>query len=332
MSMHLNEVIKNFFRDKHILITGSSGYIASRLVDYLGTIDCAITRMSRKKLPALNTNATIIDVCEDLSAFLHWETLLKSVDIVFHLAAQTAIKAADDNPALDADINITPTIRLLDAAKKLGGKIIIAASSATAFGLSDQLPVSEKMPDAPCSIYDLHKIMVENYLHFFVKKNWVRGTALRLSNVYGPGVKSSDASRSVLNQIAQKSVNGEAIFYINHGEFLRDYIFLDDVVMAFLYAATYNENLSQPYYLIGSGVGITLKTAFKTVIDTVQKEKNVSTTLQNKIVTNAPPIDERQFIANSTLFSSVTGWQPQINFQEGVKRLVLSCQPDAASL
>ncbi|EKD77388.1 MAG: NAD-dependent epimerase/dehydratase [uncultured bacterium] len=314
-----------FYEKKRILVTGAGGYIGTRLIDCLSEVNCNLARFSRKMLsPKINSSALIEDVRGDLAAFDDWEKIIRDVDVIFHLAAQTGVQQADDHPVQDAEINVIGTLKLLEAAKKYPKKIIIAASSATSAGLQEKLPIDENAIDVPTSLYDLHKIMTEQYIHLFRKKNWVQGTCLRLSNVYGPGVKSSDHSRGVLNQIVRTVLQKKDIYVVNGGNFLRDYIYIDDVVQAFLLSAMCAWKLEKPYYFIGTGVGTTVRAAFQTVIDVVKSETNISVNLLNKEMRNASPIDQRNFVANSSAFSALTTWKPSVNLTEGIRRLIQS--------
>lgn len=107
-------------------------------------------------------------------------------DIIYHEAAQTMVPASIDNPYLDADINISGMLRVLEAARKTDVQKIIFSSSAAVYGDNPALPLTENLIPAPSSFYGLTKWMTEKYLALYHKIYELSYTVLRYSNVYGP--------------------------------------------------------------------------------------------------------------------------------------------------
>lgn len=312
------------YQDKTILVTGASGYLGSRFVQSLLSTDCHIVRISRKKCdPILKSVAKITDIQADFSTFDDWPSVLKPVDTIFHFAAQTGIAFADNNPLQDAQTNVIGTLKILEAAKQLGNKVIIFASAATVCGLQNNIKISETAIDHPATLYDFNKWINENYIRYFCEKKWIRGVSLRLANVYGPGVKSSEMSRGVLNQVIKNALLGKDPVTYCGGEFTRDYIYIDDVVNAFLAAGACIDQLNGKHFVIGSGVGTTLKDTFSMVIDCVKQKTGLSLHLQNLELPNGlSAIDSRHFIADSTAFSSIANWHPIVSLQQGIDAVI----------
>lgn len=312
------------YENKRILITGAGGYIGNHLVEALSSINCHIVRFSRKKLTQKNDCiATVEDIQADLTEFNDWDRLLANVDYIFHLAAQTGVKVANDFPVKDAEINIVGLLKILEAAKKHGNKNLILAGTATEYGIQKILPVNEEALDAPVTLYDLNKLIAEKYVKYFCDNNWVRGTCLRLTNVYGPGTQSSDNSRGILNQVIRNALTGKEIVTLGGGEFIRDYIYISDVVAAFLLAGAHIKNLHQSHYLIGSGKGTTIKKVFEWVAQCVKKKTGIEVPQSNRNVPgDLSPIDCRHFIADSSAFYRATGWEPHYSLQQGITQTI----------
>ena len=312
------------YQDKTILVTGASGYLGSRVVQSLLDTNCNIIRIARKKCdPVLKSTAKITDIQADFSSFDDWINVLKPVDFIFHFAAQTGIAVADNDPVQDAQTNVIGTLKILEAAKQLGNKVIIFASAATVCGLQDNINISEAAIDHPATLYDFNKLINENYIRYFCNKKWLRGVSLRLANVYGPGVKSSESSRGVLNQVIKNALIGKDPATYCGGEFTRDYIYIDDVVHAFIAAGVYVDQLNGKHFVIGSGVGTTIKKTFSMVIDRVKEKTGKSLHLQNVELPNGlSAIDSRDFIADSTAFSLITDWHPTVSLQQGIDAVI----------
>jgi len=153
----------------------------------------------------------------------------------------------------------------------------------------------------------------------------VKGATLRLANVYGPGPASNSADRGVLNLMIHRALQGEILTIFGQGNYLRDYIFVDDVVLAFLEAAANIEAITGKSFIIGSGEGHTIAEAFQLVKERVELITCKSVSLINV----APPlnlaqIETRNFVANSLLFKGLTGWHPQYSLIEGIDRTIRS--------
>ena len=311
----------SYFEGKRIVITGASGYLASNLVYRLQDSRCTIVRLSRKEnLPPIDGKADVIDIAGDICERDTWEQVMKNVNIVYHFAAQTSVYVAHDNPLADWLINVAPMLHLLETCReKHEQPVVIFSGTVTEVGIPKSLPVDETHDDQPVTIYDLHKLMAENYLKYYAGQGTVQGTILRLANVYGPGPKSSSADRAVINMMMRKALKGEALTIYGTGEYLRDYIFVEDVISAFLKAPACIEHLNGKHFVLGSGEGVTIARAFTFMAErvTLKIGKQISVEYIAPPAAQSP-IEARNFVADTQQFASATGWQAQYSLIDGI--------------
>lgn len=312
----------DFYRDKHLLVTGGSGFLATNLVEALGDTKCLIRRLSRNssRLAPVRGSARLEDMTGDIAGRDAWERALEGIDVVFHFAAQTSVYTANEDPLADLSDNVLPILHMLETCrgKKLH-PIVLFSGTVTEAGIAERLPVDENQKDNPVTVYDLHKLTAENYLKYYTKQSIVKGAVLRLSNVYGPGPKSSGADRGVLNGMIGKALRGETLTIYGHGNYVRDYVYVRDVVNAFLEAGAVIDRLNGSHFVIGSGEGHTIAETVDMVAKHVEKKLGRHVPVVN-IDPPHPlsPIEERNFIADTGKFSLATGWNASTSIEEGI--------------
>jgi UDP-glucose 4-epimerase len=321
-----NKEVRTCCAGKRILVTGGAGYLAGSLVDLLKDADCHITRLGRseEKFTPVRGVARIEDFVGDVRERAVWERALKSVDIVFHFAAQTSVYVANKDARADLEANVVPMLHLLEVCRRNDlHPIVLFSGTVTEAGIPQRLPVDESHPDHPVTVYDLHKLMAENYLKYYVSQGLVRGATLRLANVFGPGPKSSSADRGVLNTMIRTALAGEAITVYGQGEQLRDYVYVEDVARAFVLAAASIARTDGLHFVIGSGEGHTIAEAMRIVSQRVAKKTGIEVPL---VHVDPPqpqsPIEARNFVADTTLFSKSTGWHTRFLLAEGIDRTI----------
>jgi nucleoside-diphosphate-sugar epimerase len=315
-----------FFKNKTVLFTGSSGYIASCMTAALSSINCRLVRLTRNaaRLHPVSGAFQVNDIEVDITSDCDWSRILDGVNIVFHLASQTSVATADQDPARDFLVNVKPLMDILNACTVNGYRpVIVFAGTTTEIGIPHNLPVSENHYEAPITIYDIHKLVAEKYLKFHAGAGRIRGCTLRLSNVYGPGPKSSSADRGILNLMIRKALNGESLTLYGNGEQVRDYIYIDDAANAFFHAAVHIGKADGRHFVIGSGTGHTIAEAFRIVAERVAAK----TGRKVEVIHITPPgglspIETRNFFADITEFSAATGWIPRYPLAEGVDRTI----------
>jgi UDP-glucose 4-epimerase len=312
--------LKNSYEGTVVLVTGGSGYIGSALIDQLKKFNCQIIRTSRTKLIPIDG---VQDKTLDLTSKDSWIEIISSADVVFHLAGNTSIPFAEKNVDSSLMSNLIPIANLIDASKKLKCcPKVIFASTATVYGMIDIQPVSEEVIPKPVSIYDLHKLYAEQYLTMANNQGLLSAKSLRLANVYGPSLSESHSEdRGILSRITKACMQGHTIDAYGGGNYLRDYIYIDDVVDAFLCSGI----ADSPYTVlnVASGIGTTVKEVFEMIAGEVEKSTGISA---NIVDTSWPQniniIETRNFIASNKKLKSMLGWKVNVPLKIGIQRLV----------
>ena len=320
--------LSKFYSKKRILITGASGYIAWNLIRQLAEFNCTIICFSRNteriEKQSAKANFEFIETSyQDGNSF---KAAVKNVDIIYHLASQTSVYEAEKNPMADFEANVRPMQLLLEACRKEKNcPIIIFSGTSTQCGMPEKLPVDESIPDKPITTYDFHKLQAENWLKFYTRQGWVEGVSFRLTNVYGPGPKSSSSDRGILNLMIKKALNGEDLTVYGKGEYIRDYVYIDDVVSAFL-TALYNINdLKGKHFILGSGEGSTIHETIVLMGELV----TLKTGNKVNVINVQPPsgllqIEFRDFVSDMSTFSLLTGFKPRFMLREGIGKTIES--------
>lgn len=298
-----------FYKNKTVLVTGSSGYIGSALIASLKKLPCQVIALTHGS---------------DIRNRRTWREFVNRVDTIFHLAAQTSAAYAADHPIRDLTTNLIPIVHLLELCQKYSWRpAILLAGTVTQVGLTKKIPVNESFPDKPCTVYDINKLAAEKYLQYYSSQLGGRAVTLRLANVYGPGPASGSSDRGVVNSMVRKAIGREPLTIYGTGTSIRDYIYIDDTVSAFLVAAASPDRTNGKYYIVGTGIGHSIKQMAETVRETVAKHTGFTTKIVYKPwPKNTRPIEKRNFIAGSRSFTRDTGWRAKVNFTTGIDRTV----------
>ena len=304
-------------------VIGASGYIGSKLVNKLTDSGCNVIRSSRRDTI---TNGDSEFVMAELDSLDFWLNIVEKSDVIIHLAGNTSINVANDNPALDLNSSVFPIYRLIEACKILRKRPrVVFASTVTAYGFTDNLPVSEATAENPESFYDLHKFFVERQLVLATKLNICDGVSLRLANVYGPSSANSSANdRGILNKIIGLALAGDIVSLYGGGNYIRDYIYIDDVVDAFILASISSKSAGEVFN-VGSGVGTSVRDAFNAVTQEVYRQTNKIIEMKDMPwPENSPKIDMRNFTASIKKAHTCLGWSPKVSLQTGIATTVKS--------
>jgi len=239
---------------RHVLVTGGAGFIGSHLVDAFlerGDRVSIIDNLSTGDLRNLNPKAEFheADLREERTI-----ELVRSLkpDLISHHAAQIDVRHSVADPAIDAEINIVATIRLLQASLDCGVKRFVFASTGGAiYGEPITTPQNEEHPAHPLSPYGCAKLAVEHYMHYFREIHGLSAIALRYANIYGPR-QNSKGEAGVIAIFADRLLRGDDVTINGDGEQTRDYVFVADVVRANM-AVCDDLSLAGPFN-VGTGI------------------------------------------------------------------------------
>jgi nucleoside-diphosphate-sugar epimerase len=318
--------LSEFYHNKCVLITGATGYIAWNLIRQLVKFNCNIVCFSRSanKIEKEKGNASFEFIEDSYQNEVAFNKAVKNIDIIFHLASQTSVYESEKNPLADYEANVRPMQLLLEACRKRGTRpIIVFSGTSTQCGMPKKLPVDENVVDYPITTYDFHKLQAERWLKFYTGQGWIEGVSLRLTNVYGPGPKSSSADRGILNLMINKALNGETLTIYGSGEYIRDYIYIDDVVSAFVNSPLKIDQTKNRHFIVGSGEGTTIHDAITLVGKLVSNESGVKVNVKSI----QPPsglldIEYRNFVAESSSLKKNGVIESFYNLQQGIEKTI----------
>ena len=289
------------------LVTGGAGFIGSHLVEKLvlnGDDVIVIDDLSSGKISNL---AAVIDRIDfhvmDVATPLI-EPLLENVDVVFHLAARADIVPSIVQPTEYMLANVVGTLRVMEASRKHSvGKVIYAASS-SCYGLAQQIPTSEEASINPMYPYALSKWMGEEMVFHWTQLYKMNCLSLRLFNVYGPRARTSGNYGAVLGVFFAQKLAGAPLTIVGDGTQARDFIYVSDVVEAFILASK----------SIGSGIAINIGANDpRSVNDVAGFIGGDTVSIPHR--PGEPAITH----ADTKLAHEILNWSPRIDFETGMK-------------
>jgi UDP-glucose 4-epimerase len=231
------------------MVTGGAGFIGSTLVDRLlaeGHVVDVVDDLSTGSLAnladaragsgrALTIHQLDIRLPDTVELIAR-----RRPEVIFHLAAQADVRVSVERPAFDAEVNVIGSLGVLEGARRAGTeRVVFAASGGTLYGevAAEELPIRESQPHRPLSPYGVSKKAVIDYLVAYRELHSLEFCALALANVYGPR-QDPHGEAGVVAIFARRLVDGEPVTVFGDGAQTRDFVFVDDVVDAFVRAAT----------------------------------------------------------------------------------------------
>lgn len=236
-----------------ILITGGAGFIGSHLVDALiarGHDVVVLDNLSGGKRENLHPEARFY-LC-DIADVLFTEKIFRKERpvAVFHLAARISVRASIAEPLLDAHTNILGSINIIRLAHRYGAKKIIAASTGgVMYGDTKKRPTPETVAARPLSPYAIAKLTTDTFLEYYHRVFGLPYAAIRCGNVYGPR-QNPHGEAGVIAIFLEAMLRGENPVINGAGTNTRDYVYIDDVVNAYLAPL---ESPRSGVYNIGTG-------------------------------------------------------------------------------
>ena len=296
-----------------LLLTGSNGLIGGYLLRNFSNRFEKIYCLGRKKADKFEF------INHDLRFSL--KKNLPEVDVVLHLAAQTSVYDSEKFILENHKINTFGTINLLEKLKlQKNPPFFIFFGSATQVGYTNKkTPIACENKDNPITFYDLSKLCAERYLIHYINSNWIRGCSLRLCNVFGAHSLKQNIERGVIDRVFLKALAGKKISIYDGGLYIRDYIYIDDVISAIFDSLKNQEKINGKTFFLGSGNGTSIKKAFYTAINVAKiltKKEPLVKIVKSPI--NISLIEKRSFIADMKEFTNCTNWKPKYNLKTGL--------------
>ena len=230
------------FQGKSCLVTGGAGFIGSNLSRHLANLGAKVLviddfSMGRKENTADFENLGITLVNFDISDQKNTKKFFSDIDFVFHQAAIASVPKSIKEPILTNSSNLKGTLSVLENSRLESVKKVVFAASASAYGDTEILPISESFPPSPLSPYAVQKLASEMYCKTYFDNYGLSTTSLRYFNVYGPHQDPYSEYSSVIPIFIKKALKNEDITIFGDGTTTRDFIFVDDIIQANLRAA-----------------------------------------------------------------------------------------------
>lgn len=302
------------------LVTGGAGFIGSTLVDRLLADGHEVTVVDdlrhgrRANLAAgLGTGRCTLHPVDVTAPALHDLVRDARPEVIFHLAAQVDVRASVTEPVADAHTNVLGTVNVADAARRAAvRKIVFASSGGSIYGAPELLPVSEKAPINPASPYAAAKVAGEVYLNTYRELHGLDCTHLALANVYGPR-QDPHGEAGVVAIFAESLLHGRSTTIFGDGDNTRDYVFVDDVVAAFVAAAG----------AAGGGARFNIGTGTQTSDRELHRLVARAAGAPDRPRPAAARLgDLRASALDPAAAGEVLGWKPEVSLDEGVARTV----------
>jgi UDP-glucose 4-epimerase len=303
-----------------VLVTGGAGFIGSHLAEAL----CArgkrvrvldnLSTGSRNNLRNIDQQIEFID--GDITNPQQAAAAVSGVDCVFHQAALASVPRSVEHPLDTHAACVTGTLNLLDAARRARVRRFVYAASSSAYGDLPSSPKRESDLPAPISPYGAAKLAGELYCRAFAATYGLETVAIRYFNVFGPRQDPNSQYSAVIPRFITALLAGQRPVVYGDGGQSRDFTYIDNVVHGNLLAAEAPaEKVSGRTFNVANGRSTSLLELLKS--------------LNELLGTNIRPVHEppragdvRESLADIAQARTCLGYEPQVDFEEGLRRSI----------
>jgi UDP-glucose 4-epimerase len=305
-----------------VLVTGGAGFIGShvsqRLLEegYEVTVLDNLATGMRENVPE-GAELVVADVAVADEVARAFAT--RSFDAVLHLAGQASIATSFSSPERDLDTNVRGTLNVLGECVIRGVPRLLYASSMTAYGEPDLVPTPEEAACVPVSYYGVSKYAAERYVQIAGDRTdtELAVTSLRMFNVYGERQSLTNPYQGVLAIFIGQLLRGSPITIHGDGGQTRDFVYVEDVVEAWMRALV-DPRAQGRVYNVGSG----LETSIAELAEAVLAAFGVSRTTWDVRTAPAQTGDQRRASADVARIREELGWEPSVALQDGMNRTI----------
>jgi len=308
-------------KGQRILITGGAGLIGSHIADQLIGAEPSEIRIldnfvrgRRENLASACARGPVTVIEGDIRDRADVRRAMDGVDLVFHQAAIRITQCADE-PRLALEVLVDGTFNVLDAAVQAGVKKVVAASSASVYGLAEEFPTTERHhPYNNRTIYGAAKAFNEGLLRSFNEMHGLRYVALRYFNVYGPRMDVHGAYTEVFIRWMERIASGKPPLIFGDGSQTMDFVHVADIARANVLAAT--ADVSDEVFNIASGE----ETSLKGVAHLLAGVMGCRVPLEHAAERKVNPVPRR--LADVRRAKQKLGFQTSISLRDGLATLV----------
>jgi len=327
-----------------VLITGGSGFIGTNLADRLLSMGRQVVILDNLSRAGVDQNATWLQqkhgrkvriVFGDVRNREDIQRAIGGVEQVFHFAAQVAVTTSIIDPRADFEVNVLGTLNLLEAIRDLGTcPPLVYTSTNKVYGGLDDIrlrlnnqryePVDDRICECGISEsrgldfhtpYGCSKGAAEQYVLDYARSYGQPGAVFRMSCIYGPHQFGTEDQGWVAHFLI-RAIDGRPLTLYGDGMQVRDILFVEDLVNAFLLAQEHMPRISGQAFNIGGGPQRT--TSLLELVDTIVRLHGRKPRLRFESRRTG---DQLYYVSDTAKFREATGWEPRVSTREGISRL-----------
>lgn len=341
----MNKNIKNMMNtNKMVLITGGSGFIGTNLAHAIASSGRRVRLLDNLSRPGVENNlrwlrathgdliSIAIDDVRDARAV---RRAMAGVETVFHFAAQVAVTTSLDNPIHDSEVNIRGTVNVLEAARaQEEPPAVLFTSTNKVYGGMEDVPLhqhgrryeprdeilcgrgfGEERPLDFHSPYGCSKGAADQYVLDYARSYGMRTAVFRMSCIYGPHQFGTEDQGWVAHFLI-RALDGQPITLYGDGMQVRDILYVEDLVRAFLLAEKKIGSIAGQAFNMGGGPGNTV--SLLELMDLIARLHGRRPQVSFEDWRTG---DQRYYVSDFSRFEAATGWRPRVNVREGVGNL-----------
>ncbi len=305
----------SFWQGKPVLVTGASGFVGSHLVNKLNSKKAKIVTLSKRGLKLQASNNDEIGSVEN---FDRLNDIIKKnkINTIFHLAAQPIVEVGQINPISTFEVNIQGTWNVLEAARENNVQKIIIASTVHVYGDNPKVPFKEEYFPQPSRPYETSKACADLLAQSFADTYNLPVEIPRFVNIYGPG--DFNFSR-LIPKVIKSILNNEQPEVWDIGS-IRDFIYIDDVINAYLTLAEKQLDNGKRLRVFNFGTGKPIK-IHDLVLKIIQlANKQIDVKVENPPEERSNEI-KKQYVS-ITKAKRELAWRPQVSLDEGLSETI----------